>query len=60
MPQVAAVGQPDAIAIFMRRTLIRTSAPIFTPLTPHAAVCAVGANEMTATIGLDIMDCSQA
>ena len=32
MPQVAAVGQPDAIAIFMRRTLIRTSAPIFNSL----------------------------
>ena len=29
---VAAAGQPDAIAIFMRRTLIRTSAPIFNSL----------------------------
>src|ERR1700730_812295 len=27
-PQVWAAGQPDAIAILMRRTLMRTSAPI--------------------------------
>jgi hypothetical protein len=32
VPHVAAAGQPDAIAIFMRRTLIRTSAPIFNSL----------------------------
>ena len=32
MPHVAAAGQPEAIAIFMRRTLIRTSAPIFNSL----------------------------
>jgi hypothetical protein len=28
-PQTTAVGQPEAMAILMRRTLVRTSAPIF-------------------------------
>ena len=32
MLHVATAGQPDAIAIFMRRTLVRTSAPIFNSL----------------------------
>ena len=31
-PQTAAAGQPDAIAILMRRTLMRTRAPIFMSL----------------------------
>jgi hypothetical protein len=31
-PQTAAAGQPDAIAILMRRTLTRTSAPILSSL----------------------------
>jgi hypothetical protein len=31
-PQTAAAGQPDAIAILMRRTLMRTGAPIFMSL----------------------------
>src|SRR5262249_10475728 len=32
MLHVAIAGQPDAIAIFMRRTLVCTSAPIFNSL----------------------------
>jgi len=31
-PQTCAAGQPDAIAILMRRTLMRTSAPILSSL----------------------------
>ena len=31
-PQMRAAGQPDAIAILMRRTLMRTSAPILSSL----------------------------
>ena len=36
-PQSWAAGQADAMAILMRRTLMRTSAPIFEKLEPDGA-----------------------
>ena len=37
-PHTAAAGQPEAMAILMRRTLMRTSAPIFNSLSRTLAL----------------------